>query len=179
MKVGRRKFSLLSRGTTIARKLARKWGCIHTATRVIKFGRPEFTRKFASQLPLHAWSKVSSTLIGWSNENKRCMRSWQTRFYMRDSSTLFAWSHQNKSCMRVDKREFTWEIPQFSLLIITPEEELHESWHESFLNSHWHCLIKREQAFHESWQTRFYMRDSSTLIAWFQKFLYVDSLNLL
>jgi hypothetical protein len=45
--------------------------------------------------------------------------SWQTRIYMRDSSTLIAWLNANKRCMRVDKREFTWEIPQLSLLDYT------------------------------------------------------------
>ena len=94
--------------------------------------------------------------------------SWQARVYMRVSSTFIAWSNENKSCMRVDKREFTWEFHQLSLLDQTRTrvawELTSESLHESFIN--FHCLIKREQELHESWQARVYMRVSSTFIAW-------------
>jgi hypothetical protein len=38
--------------------------------------------------------------------------SWQARVF----STFIAWSNENKSCTRVDKREFTWEFSQLSLL---------------------------------------------------------------
>jgi hypothetical protein len=97
--------------------------------------------------------------------------------------------------MRVEKREFTWEFPQHSLLDQTRtrvawelrSESLH---YESFLNIH--CLIKREQELHDSmrvekreftwgfsqhslldqtrtrvaWELRVYMRVFSTFIAW-------------
>ena len=94
--------------------------------------------------------------------------SWQARAYMRVFWTFIAWSNENKSCMRVDKREFTWEFSQLSLLDQTRTrvawELTSESLHESFLN--FHCLIKREQELHESWQVRVYMRVFSTFIAW-------------
>jgi hypothetical protein len=95
--------------------------------------------------------------------------SWEARvIYMRVFSTFIAWSNENKSCMRVDKREFTWEFSQLSLLDQTRTrvawELTSESLHESFLN--FHCLIKREQELHESWQARVYMRVFSTFIAW-------------
>jgi hypothetical protein len=104
---------------------------------------------------------------------------------MRVFSTFIAWSNENKSCMRVDKREFTWEFSQLSLIDQTRTRVAwrlrSESLHESFLN--FHCLIKREQELHESltWefsqlslldQTRtrvaweFDMRVFSTFIAW-------------
>ena len=113
---------------------------------------------------------------------------------MRVSSTITAWSNENKSCMRVDKREFTWEFCQLSLLdqtrtrvawkltseslhesfvnnhcLIKREQELHENWtseslHDSFVS--YHCLIKREQELNESWQVRAYMRVLSTIISW-------------
>jgi non-ribosomal peptide synthetase component F len=93
--------------------------------------------------------------------------SWQARVYMRVFSTFIAWSNENKSCMRVDKREFTWEFSQHSLLDQTRTrvawELTSEGLHESFLN--FHCLIKREQELHESWKTRVYMRVFSTFIA--------------
>ena len=99
---------------------------------------------------------------------------------MRVFSTFIAWSNENKSCMTVDKREFTWEFSQLSLLdhsSLIPvihywrgyPTEYYMIWfdliwfdltseclHESFLNIH--CLIKREQELHESWQARVYMR---------------------
>ena len=94
--------------------------------------------------------------------------SWQERVYMRVSSTFIAWSNENKTCMRVDKREFTWEFRQLSLLDQTRTRVAwgltSESLHESFIN--FHCLIKREQELHEGWQERVYMRVSSTFIAW-------------
>ena len=125
------------------------------------------------------YMRVFSTFIAWSNENKSCMRvdkreftwefsqlslldqreqelheSWQARVYMRVFSTFIAWSNENKSCMRVDKREFTWEFSDLSLLDQTRSrvawELTSESLHESFLN--FHCLIKQEQELHESWQ---------------------------
>ena len=78
--------------------------------------------------------------------------SWQERVLW----TFFAWSNENKSCMRVDKREFTWEFHQLSLLDQTRTrvawELTSESLHESFIN--FHCLIKREQELHESWQAK-------------------------
>ncbi len=94
--------------------------------------------------------------------------SWQARVYMRVFSTFIAWPNENKSCMRVDKREFTWQFSQLSLLdqmrtrVIW--ELTSESLHESFLN--FHCFIKREQKLHKSWQARVYMRVFSTFIAW-------------
>ena len=67
--------------------------------------------------------------------------SWQARVYMRISSTFIAWSNENKSCitcMRADKREFTWEFRQLSLLDQTRTrvawELTSESLHESFIN---------------------------------------------
>jgi predicted transcriptional regulator len=140
------------------------------------------------------YMRVFSTFIAWSNENKSCMRvdkreftwefsqlslrlikreqelheSWQARVYMKVFSTFIHWSNENKSCMRVDKREFTWEFSQLSLLDQTRTrvawELTSESLHESFLN--FHCLIKRGQELHESWQARVYMRVFSTFIAW-------------
>ena len=98
---------------------------------------------------------------------------------MRVPSTFIAWSNENKSCMRVDKREFTWEFHQLSLLDETRtrvawELTTSESLHERFINIH--CLIKRKQELHESWQARVYwherlqarvyMKDSSTFLAW-------------
>ena len=49
--------------------------------------------------------------------------SWQARVYMRVSSTFIAWSNENKSCMRVDKREFTWEFHQLSLMAWSNENK--------------------------------------------------------
>jgi hypothetical protein len=114
--------------------------------------------------------------------------SWQARVYMRVSSTFIAWSNENKSCMRVDKREFTWEFSQLSLLdqttTIVAWELTSESLHESFLN--FHCLIKREQELHESWQARVDMRVSSTLkrlliitVAWSNCFNVLNKIILL
>jgi hypothetical protein len=94
------------------------------------------------------YMRVFSTSIAWSNENKSCMHeSWETRVYMSVFSTFIAWSNENKNCMRVEKREFTWEFSQHSLLDQTRTrvawELRSESLHESFLN--FHCLIKQEQ----------------------------------
>ena len=87
---------------------------------------------------------------------------------MRVFSTFIAWSNENKSSMRVEKREFTWEFSQLSLLDQTRTrvawELTSEGLHESFL--YFHSLIKREQEFHESWEARVYMRVFSTFIAW-------------
>jgi hypothetical protein len=98
--------------------------------------------------------------------------SWEARVCMRVSSTLMPRSNENKSCMRVEKREFAWEISQFSCPGQTRtrvawelrSESLHDSWwelrseslHESSLNSH--GSVKREQELHESWWelTRYY-----------------------
>jgi predicted transcriptional regulator len=144
------------------------------------------------------YMRVFSTFIAWPNENKSCMRvdkreftwefsqlslldqtrtrvaweltseSWQARVFVRVLSTFIVWSNENKSCMRVDKREFSWEFSQLSLLDQTwtrvAWELRSESLHESFLN--FHCLIKREQELHESWEARVYMRVFSTFIAW-------------
>jgi hypothetical protein len=69
-------------------------------------------------------------------------------------STLMARSNENKSCMRVDEsweaRLFAWEFSQ----LLCPgrsngEQGLNESLHESFLNSH--AAVKREQELRESW----------------------------
>jgi hypothetical protein len=54
--------------------------------------------------------------------------SWEARVYMSVFSTFIAWSNENKSCMRVEKREFTWEVSQLSLLDQTRTRRLHESW---------------------------------------------------
>ena len=86
---------------------------------------------------------------------------------MRVFSTFIAWSNENKSCMRVEKREFTWEFSQRSLLDQTScmrVDKREFTYHESFLNIH--CLIKREQELHESWEARVYMTVFSTFIAW-------------
>jgi hypothetical protein len=141
----------------------------------------EFTWEF-SQLSLldqtrtrGAWELTSESLHE-SFLNFYCLikreqelhESWHARVYMRVFSTSIAWSNENKGCMRVDKREFTWEFSQHSLLDQTRTrvawELTSESLHESFLNIH--CLIKREQELHESWQVRVYMRVFSTFIAW-------------
>jgi hypothetical protein len=94
--------------------------------------------------------------------------SWQARVYVRIFLAFVAWSNENKSCMRVDKREFTWEFPQLSLLDQTRTrvawELTNESLRENFLS--FRCLIKREQELHESWQARVYMNVFSTFIAW-------------
>jgi hypothetical protein len=111
------------------------------------------------------------------------------RVYTRVFSTFIVWSNENKSCMRVDKREFAWEFSQlllldqtrtrvaweltseftweFSQLSLLDQTRTRVVWvltskslHESFLN--FHCLIKREQELHESWQARV----CSTFIAW-------------
>jgi predicted transcriptional regulator len=125
----------------------------------------EFTWEF-SQLPLLdqtrtrvAWELRSESLHE-SFLNLHCLikreqelhESWQASVYMRVFSTFIAWSNENKSCMRVEKREFTWEFSQLSLLDQTRTrvawELRSESLHESFLN--FHCLIKREQELHDS-----------------------------
>ena len=94
--------------------------------------------------------------------------SWQARVYTRISSTLMSWSNKNKSYMTVDKREFTWEFHQLSCPGQTRTrvawELTSESLHESFINSR--VLVKREQELHESWQARVYTRVSSTLMSW-------------
>ena len=51
-------------------------------------------------------TRVFSTLMSWSNENKSCMRvneSWQARVCMRVFLTLMSWSNENKSCMKVNE----------------------------------------------------------------------------
>ena len=94
--------------------------------------------------------------------------SWQARVYMRVSSTLVSWSNENKRCMRVDKREFRWEFHQHSCPGQTrtrvARELTSESLHESFINCH--VLVKREQELVESWQARVCMGVSSTLMSW-------------
>jgi predicted transcriptional regulator len=141
----------------------------------------EFTWEF-SQLSLLdqtrtrvAWELTSESLHQ-SFLNFHCLikreqelhESWQARAYVRVFSTFIAWSNESKSCMRVEKREFTWEFSQLSLLDQTRTrvawELRSESLHQSFLN--FHCLIKREQELHESWQARVYVRVFSTFIAW-------------
>ena len=62
--------------------------------------------------------------------------SWQTRVYMGVSSTLMSWSNENKRCMRVDKREFTWEFHQLSCPGQTRTRVAWELTNESFINSH-------------------------------------------
>ncbi len=116
-------------------------------------------------------------LIKWEQE---LHESWQARVYMRVFSTFIAWSNENKSCMRVDKREFTWQFSQLSLLDQTRTRVAWELTSESYIIT-WefsqlsffdqtrtrvaweltseslqksfvncHCLIKREQELHES-----------------------------
>jgi hypothetical protein len=136
------------------------------------------------------YKRVFSTFIAWSNENKSCMRVEKREFtwefsqlsLLDQTRTRVAWelrsesSHESflnfhclikqekKCCMRVEKREFTWEFSQYSLLDQTRTRVAWELTSESFLNVH--CLIKREQELHESWQARVYMRVFSTFIAW-------------
>jgi hypothetical protein len=124
---------------------------------------PDFTWEF-SQLSLLdqtrtrvAWELRSDSLRE-SFLNFHCLikreqelhESWEARVYMRVFSTFIAWSNENKSCMRVDKREFTWEFSQLSLLDQTRTrvawELRSDGLHESFINIH--CLIKREQELH-------------------------------
>ena len=154
-----------------------------TRTRVacMRVDKREFTWEFSQHSLLDqtrtkvTWELTSESLHE-SFFNLHCLikreqelhESWQARVYMRVFSTFIAWSNENKSCMRVDKREFTWEFFQPSLLDQTRTrvawELRSESLHESFLN--FHCLIKREQELHESWEAGVYMRVFSTFIAW-------------
>ena len=123
--------------------------------------------------------QCSANWATWSGRFETCRNNWEQavwthpawfcmRVYMRVFPTFIAWSNENKSCMRVEKREFTWEFSQHSLLDQTRTRVAwvlrSESFHESFLNIH--CLIKREQELYESWQARVYMRVFSTFIAW-------------
>ena len=126
-----------------------------------------------------AWELTSESLHE-SYINFHCLikreqelhESWQARVYIRVTSTFIAWSNENKSGTRVDKREFTWEFHQLSLLDQTRTRVTwkltSESLHESFINFHY-LVIKREQELHESWQARVYMRVSSTFIAWLKQ----------
>jgi hypothetical protein len=97
---------------------------------------------------------MSRVLSVWLYQTSRVFSS-----YYRSSSLIL---------LRVEKREFTWEFPQFSLLdqmrTRVAWELRSESLHESFLI--FHCLIKREQEWHQSWQARVYMWVFSTFIAW-------------
>jgi hypothetical protein len=88
---------------------------------------------------------------------------------MKVFSTFIAWSNENKSCMRVDKREFTWEFSQLSLLDSQTRtrvawELTSESLHESFLtfitwsNENKSCMRVDKQEF--TWEF------SITFIAW-------------
>ena len=147
----------------------------------IRVEKREFTWEFSQHSLLDqtrtrvAWELTSESLHE-SFLNIHCLikreqelhKSWEARVYMRVFSTFIAWSNENKSCMRVEKREFTWEFSQLSLLDQTRTrvawELTSESLHESFLN--FHCLIKREQELHGSWEARVYMRVFSTFIAW-------------
>jgi hypothetical protein len=103
-------------------------------------------------------TRVFSTLIRWSDENKSCMRVVEKREFARESSQL---SYAGQTRTRV-----AWELRSESLhesflnshgRLVKREQELHESWwelrseslHESFLNSR--ALVKREQELHESW----------------------------
>jgi hypothetical protein len=82
----------------------------------------------------------------------RVDESWQARVCTRVFSTLMPWSNENKSCMRVEKREFVRELRSESLYesflnshaLVKREQELHES----FLNSR--VPVKQEQELHES-----------------------------
>ena len=89
--------------------------------------------------------------------------SWQARVYMRVSSTLISWSNGNKTCMGVDTREFAWEFHQLSCPSQTRTRVAWELTSESFINSR--VLVTREQELHESWQARVCMRVSSTLVS--------------
>ena len=78
-----------------------------------------------------AWELTSESLHE-SFVNFHCLikreqelhESWQARVYIRVFSTFIDWPNENKSCMRVDKREFTWEFCQLSLLDQTRTRKL-------------------------------------------------------
>ena len=90
-------------------------------------------REFTWEISQHALLDQTRTRVAWeltseslheSFLNFHCLikgeqelhESWEARVYMRVFSTFIAWSNENKSCMRVDKRKFTWEFSQHSLL---------------------------------------------------------------
>jgi hypothetical protein len=86
----------------------------------------------------------------------RVDESWEARICTRVFSTRMSRSNENKSCMRVDEsREVSVCTRVFSTRM--PRSNENESWwesrseslHESFLNSH--VPVKQEQELHESW----------------------------
>jgi predicted transcriptional regulator len=128
----------------------------------IRVDKREFTWAF-SQLSLLdqtrarvAWELTSESLRE-SFLNFHCLikreqeshESWQARAYVRVFSTFIAWSNENKSCMRVDKRGFTWEFSQISLLDQTKTSRV--AWRECMrVDERWRSNAR------DNWKSRQY-----------------------